>query len=381
MKTTRSVVLVAPRKVEMREFPFPEVARDALLVEVEAVGVCGGDARFYAGQTFGPEHPGEFPVILGHETVGRVKDMGEDATESMVIHGGPLKEGDRIVWYPLIPCERCHYCTLQPQSKHLCQNPWVYGWINCERPENRPWIYGGYGEHVYIRPGTHIWKLPPTITLEEAVILDTLVSVRGVERALTPYPNLGEGLGLASTVLVQGDGPVGMCAAAKARLLGANLVIMIGKHWNRLEHAKDFGADFAFNISESDQRIVAKEVFKLTGGLGVDVIVDCTGEPSSLTQGLDMLKRGGTFIEIGCILHKGTVEIDPALQLTAKDLWLIGQYYAPPQQYERDLRLLSSKRMPFHRMLSCRFKLTEAEEALKAHLSRKWLKLMIQPNK
>jgi threonine dehydrogenase-like Zn-dependent dehydrogenase len=380
MKTTRSSVLVAPRKVEVREFALPEVARDALLVEMEAVAVCGGDARFYAGQTFGPEHPGDLPVILGHEVVGRIKEMGADVAESMIIHGGPLREGDRVAWYCLIPCGRCHYCTVQPQSKHLCQNPWVYGWVNCEQPANKPWIYGGYGEHVYIRPGTHIWKLPSSISSEEAVILDTLVSVRGIERAVTPYPNLGEGLGLGSTVLVQGDGPVGMCAAAKARLLGAGLVIMVGKHWSRLDHAKDFGVDSTFNVGELNRTILTKEVFKLTGGLGADVVADCTGEPTSLPQGLDMLKRGGTFIEIGCILHKGTVEVDPALQLTAKDLCLIGQYYAPPQQYERDLRLLSSKRMPFHRMVEQRFKLTEAEDALKAHLTRKWLKLMIQPN-
>jgi len=362
--------MLGPGRVEVREFELPSVSEDTLLVRMEASGVCGSDIRVYSGLRFGPEHPTDFPFIPGHENVGIVEEVGEQAARSLETRGERLTRGDRIVWYPVIPCNRCLYCNFAPESRQLCQHPWIYGWVNCNRRENSPWIFGGYGEHVLVRPGTYVWKVDRNLPVERYAILDTLVSVRAVGE-LGPY--------YGQRVLILGDGPVGMCAAAKAKALGAEKVFMVGRHKNRLDSSYRFGVDETLDLNMEFKQLRV-QVEKMTDGLGADVCVDCSGRPEGFVQAVRLTRRGGSVIEIGCILDSGEATINPALDMVTRNIRIIGQYYAPPQQYEKDLRFLLGGRFPLHELVTHRFGLEQAEEAIRSHLNRDCLKAIIVPS-
>ncbi|MFQ5761614.1 MAG: alcohol dehydrogenase catalytic domain-containing protein, partial [Candidatus Bathyarchaeia archaeon] len=156
-------------------------------------------------------------MLLGHETVGRVHEIGEVAAKEMEVRGKPLKEGDRVVWFPGMYCGKCFYCRMAPQNLNLCRGISYYGWTNASRPENKPWIFGGYGQYVYIRPGTWVYKVKEGVSTEAVAMLDTMTSIKGVEMAMTPYPNIREGFGFMDTAVVQGAGSVGLCAVAKLK--------------------------------------------------------------------------------------------------------------------------------------------------------------------
>jgi len=381
VETVKAAVLVGPQKMEVRQFSLPqEIPDDAMLVKMVMAGVCGTDTHVYMGHSFGPGGYPDLPIILGHENIGRVYKVGEKAAESMEVRGRRLKEGDLVTWYPVIPCGKCYYCRRLPvNSANLCPYSLSYGFVNCEKPEWRPWLFGGYAEYVYIRPGTQVWKVPEDVSIEAAVMLDTIVSVRGVEKAMMPYPNIKEGLGYGDTVVIQGSGPIGMCAAAKAKACGAGMVIMIGAPERRLKVAKEFGVDETINIDEvkkAEDRI--KEVLRLTGNIGADVVVDCTGFPEAVPEGIEMVRRGGTYVEIGCFTDRGPVPINPQ-RFTYKDIRLIGAWYAPPQQYDRDLDFIASRKFPFEKLVTHKFKIEKAEEAIKTHRRLESLKTVIVP--
>ncbi len=381
LNKVKASVLVAPHKIETRYFPYPEtVPSDAMVVRMEMAGVCGTDKHVYQGSPFAPGEYADVPLIFGHENVGRIDRIGEQAAKNMDVRGRELKEGDRVVWYPPIPCGKCYYCRRLPvNSTNICPNGFSYGYANCEKPENKPWLYGGYAEYVYIKPETWVWKVSEEVPLEAMVMLDTFSSVRGVEKAIMPYPNIKEGFGVGDTVVVQGSGPIGVCAAAKAESCGAGKIIMIGGPEHRLKIAKDFGVDIIINIDEvkkAEDRI--EEIIKLTDGVGADMVIDCTGVPMSVPEGIEMVRRAGTYVEIGLFTDKGSVPINPQ-RFTFKDLRLIGAWYCPPQQYDRDLILIEARKFPFEKLVTHKYKIDEAESALKAHIKYESMKAVIIP--
>jgi threonine dehydrogenase-like Zn-dependent dehydrogenase len=371
----RSMVLESPFTLRMWEFPYPEVPEDALVVKMEMVGVCGSDIHAYEGLK--SVRGRDLPIILGHEPVGRVYEIGKKARVEMESRGNLLTEGDRVTWMSWLPCGKCPVCKLMPQSTQLCQNPFFYGFTNCDKEENKPWIFGGYGEYIYIKPGTYLFKVDESIPLEAIVMTDTIVSVRGVEKAMTPYPNIKEGFGFMDTVVVQGDGPIGMCAAAKAKALGAGIVIMTGHHESRLKLANDFGVNSVIGPEYDSAEKRVKEVYNITNGRGADLVLGCTGVPLTMLEGIGMTRAGGTYVEIGTVADRGTVPINPALHIANKDIRIMGQKYAPPQQYDRDLKFVEKRIFPFEKLVTHHFKLEEAQEAIETHLKRKSMKTVL----
>jgi len=381
VEKVRAAVLVKPRKMEIRKFPYPkDLPEDGMIVKMEMSGICGTDKHVWEGHGFGPAEPYvDVPLILGHENVGRVHEIGEKAAKEMEVRGRELKEGDRVTWYPAILCGKCYYCRRFPAALNLCERMMIYGYTNCEKPEYKPWLYGGWAEYVYLKPGSWVWKVSDKIPLEAVAMLDTLVSVRIVETAASPLPNLRLGFGFGDTVVVQGSGPIGMCAATKARVFGASRVIMVGAPEHRLELAKRFGVDETINIEQvktANERV--QTILNLTEGRGADMVIDCTGIPAAVPEGIDMVRRGGTFLEIGCFTDRGTVPVNPQYWVF-KDIRILGQWYAGPQQYDRDLTLIESRKFPYEKMVTHKFTIEEAQRALAASEKLEPLKAVIIP--
>lgn len=374
----RASILRGQKDVVTKDFPFPEVTDDSLIVKVEMCGVCGTDVHVYNGYSF--TIPLNLPISWGHETVGRVYAIGERAAKEMEFRGAPLREGDRVVWHGIIPCRKCHFCRNAPSEMQLCQNSFQYGYVNCERPENKPWIFGGYGEYVFIKPNTSLWKVDEKIPLEAVAMIDTLASVRGIEKAMMPYPNMKAGFGFMDTVVVLGDGPVGICAVAKAKALGAGKVILVGHHEHRLKLAKEFGMDDSLGPEyKNGPEGFEKHVRDLTDGVGADAVINTTGVPESFLQGLRLTRRGGTYVEIGNSTDRGTVTIRPSVDICLADRTIIGQLYCAPQQYNRDPKLIESMRFPFQKLVSDKFKLAEVHDAMDSISKREAIKAAIVP--
>jgi threonine dehydrogenase-like Zn-dependent dehydrogenase len=373
----RAAVMVAPGKMEVRRFPYPEVGKDDLVVKVEICGVCGTDQHYWLG-----ELGASYPIIPGHESIGTVDKIGEDAAKNFEVHGQVLSEGDRVTWSNSIPCGKCYGCRwLAWPKSSWCTSGETYGVDNCEDPRLKPWLYGGYAEYIAMKPRTWVYKVPDELPTDVAVLMDTLVSIRGVETNMSTVPVMREGFTQFDTVVVQGAGPVGVLAAFKAKVLGAGKIIMIGGPKERLKLAREFGVDETIDIGETKtdgERIGL--VRDATEGIGADMVVECTGFPNAIPEGIDMVRVGGTYVLIGCWANRGTVGIDPS-KIVTRELHIIGQRYASPQQHERDLKFLTkyAREYPFQKLITNRFSLDEAKDALELQNRFGGMKLAITP--
>ncbi|KYH36132.1 MAG: hypothetical protein AYL28_007180 [Candidatus Bathyarchaeota archaeon B23] len=375
----RAAVLKEVGRLEVEDFPRPEVGGKALLMRVELCGICGTDIHLYHGRLRVP-----LPIIPGHEFVGRVEEIDDEA-RGLEVLGNPLSEGDLITVVPGTSafCGACYYCRFVPQRPTLCQNRRVLGVnMSCRQP---PHLYGGWSEYLYVDAG-HWWvyRVPEGMPPEVAVLTEPMaVSTRALERAFEPgFPTAGEGFGLGSTVVVQGVGPIGLLAVAAARLMGAGLIIAVDGIDRRLEMAERMGADHTIDLKAygtMEERVA--EVERLTGGVGADVVVECAGAPAAFPEGIAMTRRGGRLIEVGHFTDPGGVEIRPHL-ICWKDIDILGCWAYPPAQFRKALKALEmglGEELPLKELVTDRFKVEEAPEALSYAEGREGLKVAITP--
>lgn len=357
----KAVVMKGPGQMELREFPRPKAEEGAMLVRMVAAGICGTDRHMLEGCLVV-----NFPIIPGHENVGIIEEIGGSRAKADA-EGKPVKVGDLIIWDSgFYTCGECYYCKWLPSNYGLafCEKGRSYGFENCDLP---PHLLGGWAEYIYLYPGTWCYKLPDNLTVEQAVLVDVLASVNGVERAVFHASWLNMGLGLGRTVVIQGAGAVGIMAAVKAQLLGATRVIMVGGPAHRLAMAKEFGVDETIDIARLRESVERVEAIKeLTGGLGADLVVECAGVASAVPEGLEMLRRGGVYVEIGNFTNTGSTTLNPYEHICHKEVTIIGQWGYTSHQYRKDLALLSrhAVRFPFEKLVTHRFALWQYEEAL-----------------
>jgi threonine dehydrogenase-like Zn-dependent dehydrogenase len=366
MPTAKASVLTefkAP--LALHEFPLPaRVEPGAALVRTEMAGICGTDVHLWKG-----ELPIALPVILGHETVGRIEMLGEGLERDWT--GQPLRVGDRVTWTAGMSCGRCYYCAEKRQPTR-CLNRRAYG-ISC-RCDEPPHLLGGYAEFHCLKPGTCIFKLPDDLPTESVVgagcALNT--AIHGVERT---------GIAWQNTVVVQGAGPVGIAALAVAKSAGASEVILIGAPKHRLQMAKRFGADKLIDIEtvrEPKARIEA--VRHLTGGFGADVVLECVGHPSAVSEGMEMCRDGGKYLVLGHYCDAGPAPFNPHV-ITRKQLQVFGSWASEPRHLKAALEFLRAnrERFPFHEMVTHRFSIERAHEALMTTANWQSAKSVIVP--
>ena len=344
-------------RLQMREWPLPaQVEPGAALVRTEMAGICGTDVHLWKG-----ELPIHLPVILGHETVGRIEIVGAGLDRDWA--GQPLKKGDRVTWNSAVSCGRCYYCAEKRQPTR-CPHRKAYG-IGY-RCDEAPHFLGGYAEFHYLRPGTTIFKLPDDLPTEAVVGAGCalITAIHGVERT---------GIEWQDTVVVQGAGPVGIAALAVAKSAGAGKVIVIGGPRHRLETARQFGADQVLDLDElksAESRI--KAVRELSGGYGADVVLECVGAPAAIVEGMEMCRDGGKYLVLGHYCDAGTVSFNPHV-ITRKQLQVFGSWSSEPRHLKAALEFLRRHRreFPFEKMVSHRFSLEQANEALET--TAKWI--------
>lgn len=351
-RTSRAAVLTnydAP--LEIREFPLPpSVEAGAALVRVKLAGICGTDVHLWHGQL-----PIPLPVILGHETVGIIEELGHGLVSDWVGH--PLAVGDRIGWSSSINCGECYYCRVKPEPTR-CLKRKAYGIsYDCSVA---PHLLGGYADYIYLRPGTAIFKIPEELPTEAVVGAGCalVTSLHGIERI---------GVQMGDNVVIQGSGPVGLACLAIAKVSGAAQVIILGGPPQRLKIAARFGADLCIDIEESSVGERKAQVLGLTGGFGADVVLECVGIPQAVTEGIELCRDGGRYLVLGHYGNAGTIEFNPHV-ITRKQLTVAGSWGFEPRHTKAALEFLVRTRdeFPFEELVAEPFSLERANEALQA---------------
>jgi threonine dehydrogenase-like Zn-dependent dehydrogenase len=376
----RAAVLVEPGRIETWRFPLPDPEPGAVLLKMELSGICGTDKHSYSGfakQYSGTDHERSlpFPIIPGHENVGRIAAIGRADRPLTDFSGAPLAEGDRVVLGANLACGSCYYCR-HGFEYFFCANMEDYGnSLGASRP---PHLFGGWAEYLYALPGSFLFKVPDDLPSELAVFTEIMAVTSSLDKAKQFSTLATEGFRSGDTVVVQGVGPLGMCHVMKARMLGAGNVVAIDRSAYRLGLALELGADYALNVAETDARQRLDFVRDLTHGRGADVVVECAGVPQVVPEGLDLLRPGGMYLEVGNFSDLGAVPINPHL-ICSKNIRMIGvggeaiTAYAPSMELLRRYR----KHYPLEKFVSHRYPIEEAEAALRQSMADDSMKVVI----
>ncbi|MBM3753430.1 MAG: zinc-binding dehydrogenase [Acidobacteria bacterium] len=351
MSTVKAAVLTAYEKpLEMREYPELTAAGPGeAVVRVDIAGICGTDVHLWLGQL-----PVPLPVVLGHETVGRIEVLGEGLNKDW--RGNDLRVGDRVAWASSLVCGECYYCRVKRQPTR-CVARKAYGISYCA--DHEPHLRGGYAEQIHLRAGTAIFRIPEHVS-SDAVVgagCGLATAIHGVERC---------GVEWGDTVIVQGTGPVGLGAIAVAKQAGATKLLAIGGPPHRLELARHFGADETIDVgamtSVEERRKLALE---FTGGFGADVVIECVGYPDAVNEGIELPRDGGKFLVLGQYANAGNIAFNPHT-ITRKQLTLQGSWGFEPRHVDRALRMLEIPKWHdlFAGEITARYKLAEANDAL-----------------
>ena len=373
LRPVKAIIIDKQEKMRIDSFPLPGIAEDALLLKVDESGVCGSDKHAYLGHS-----ELNFPVILGHEVMGTVEKLGAKAQETMLVGGGPLAEGDRVVIVPSSQsCGRCYNCIHTPHRTALCTGRTVYGFTNCEAS---PHLFGGFAQYMYIHPRSWVFKVPDRVLSRGVGVLaePMAVATRAVERAYgRGIPHIGEGFGLGKTVAVLGAGPIGLLVIAVLKSVGAGRIIATDLSNTRLKMARRMGATDTISAAGPVEDRV-QQVMDITDGVGVEIVFECAGVPQAFGEALELVSRGGMLVELGHYTDPGDVAVRPHL-ICRKDMDVLGVWAYPQIQFETALAALGQVEAPLEELITHRLPLAEAEDAIQMLGAEGVLKVVIKP--
>ena len=220
--------------------------------------------------------------------------------------------------------------------------------------------------------GTDIFKIE--VDIDPAVLVSASCSGATIAHAFDHHaPKYGD------TVLVQGPGPLGLYAIAYAKKMGAAQVIVIGGSANRLETCREFGADVILNRNELSLEERRQAVFELTNGRGVDIAIEAVGQPSAVHEGIKLVRSGGAYLTVGFSQPPGECKIDFFKEVVSKNLKIQGIWVSSSRHTQHALTLVQSQKDLFAKMITHRFPLTQANEALASMAQRDALKAVLIP--
>ena len=321
-----------------------------MLVRVSLANICGSDLHFWRGDA-----PLALPPdgwIFGHEMTGRVAALGAGVkTDSL---GQPLREGDRVAYCYFYPCGRCYVCLHGQRA--AC--PHKIG--RATGPGEFPHWVGAFAEYYYVRPGGFVFRVPDDLP-------DALVSPVNCALSQVLFGLTRAGLAFGESVVIQGAGGLGIQAVAVAREMGAGTVIVVDQlpgaararpRLRRRPHAQPRRGARPPRPRQAGAR--------LDGGRGADLACDFVGFPPVVPEGIEMLRHGGRYLEIGCISRGRKVEFDPS-SLVWGSKTIIGVVMYDPWVIPRALEFLerSRGRYPFDRLVSHTYPLERIDDAFR----------------
>jgi L-iditol 2-dehydrogenase len=335
--------------VRLETVPVPQIGAGELLLRVHTCGICGTDLKKISTGSHSA------PRIFGHEIAGVVAAAGEGVRE--------FKPGDRVVVFHHIPCGECYYCRHKIFAQ--CE---TYKKVGCTagfEPAG-----GGFAEYVrvmdwIVRHGTV--RIPDGVSFEQACFVEPVnTCMKGID-ALRLQP--GE------TVLVIGQGPIGIILGTLAKRSGA-MVITSDLYPQRLTISEELSLGNVIDASRTD---TVKAVRKLTEGRGADAAVLAVGGNGLIRTAMDAVRPGGRVLLFAQTV-RGETTIDPA-SICVDEKTLLGSYSASVELQEDSVRFVMDREMDLQQLISHRFSLSSSVEALNlaAHPQPESMKIVIQP--
>lgn len=306
-KMMKAIVAHAPNDTRFEMKEVPRARQGEVIVKIVACGICGSDikalhgAGMYWGDEFNPQWV-QAPVTSGHEFFGEVVELGEGAAERT-----GLEIGDYAIAEQILPCWDCMYC--KRGQYWMCEVHNMFGF-------QKDIAEGGMAEYMRYPANAIVHKIPRSFKPEQAAMIEPLAcAIHTVQRGK---------IELDDTVVIAGAGPLGLFMTQIARLKTPKKLIVMDMKPKRLEIAKRYGADIVINPGEVD---AVEEVKRLTGGYGCDVYIETSGHPSSVTQGLNMIRKLGRFVEFSVFGAPATA--DWSIIGDRKELDIYGAHISP----------------------------------------------------
>jgi threonine dehydrogenase-like Zn-dependent dehydrogenase len=345
-----------------KSFPLPRLEGGDILVKVEAAGVCGSDVHMWEGR----DPRTRLPMILGHEGAGEIVEMKGEKRD---VYGIPLKVGDTALWSRGVTCGHCYFCKVKMEPS-LCPHRFVHGiHTSCSSP---PYLTGNYARYLLLDQRSDFFRI------EKKTDLAVLVAA-SCSGATTAHAFDLSRMEAGDSVLVQGVGPLGIFAVAFARSFGASQIIVIGGTEERLKMCQAFGATLLLNRHRSSAEERRKIILEATGGRGVDAAFEMAGEPEALKECILAVRNGGACLTAGFGEPHGKMELDCFADIGRKNLRLQGVWVSETRHTHMALQLVSSRLQDFARLITHRFPLSQADEALRVMRSREAIKAVLFP--
>lgn len=336
-KTMKALVAYAKGDYRLEtDFPVPECGEDDIIIKTEACGICAGDLKCQHGAAmfWGDEKEAPWvkpPFIPGHEFLGHIVKLGANVNNFSL--------GERITADQIVPCGECRFC--RSGRYWMCQPHSIFGFQGTNN--------GGMAEYVRYPKTSVISRVPEALPLDKALLIEPYgCSKHAVDRAQ---------IGNEDVVVISGAGTLGLGMITYARMKNPARLISLDMADNRLEKAKEFGAELTLNPGKED---VVQKVLDLTDGYGCDIYIEATGHPSSVIQGLKMIRKLGRFVEFSVFGEPTTA--DWSIIGDRKELDLLGSHLSP-YCYPFVIENISNGNLKTDGVVSSMFPLEEWETA------------------
>lgn len=342
-----AIVKTTPGKgVRLQDVPIPSIGLHDILVGVTASGICGSDLSISQWKEGYRHIP--LPMVLGHEFSGKVVCKGVE------VEG--LEEGDRVTINPVIVCGQCKPCRMG--LKNDCERRLILGFTKD----------GSFAPYVSVPKGASVFRLPNGFSDQMGALVEPFaVAYHAIELSRFKTDD---------RVCVLGMGPIGLMIIGLLKKLGASLIVVIGRtlQEERIEIAKEMGADLVLDIHRDDLNRIARE---RTEGRGFDIVFEATGNPSSLPQGLEILRRGGEMVLSGIFEGKGEIELTGFVRSSKR---LIGNHAYEDATWVKVIDLLSEGKIPAYKLITHELPLSEGLEAFDLLKRREGVKILLRPS-
>jgi len=349
-ETMLAVRNYGPKDYRLEKIPRPSAGPGEAVVRIDATGICGSDGKCFGGAEMFEKWV-KLPVTPGHEFFGTVVELGDGAAEKW-----GLKVGDKAIAEQIYPCDRCRFC--QRGQYWMCEVHNIYGF-------QREVADGSWAEYMRFGPNARVHKMPQDIRREDGVLVEPLAcAMHAVERG---------DIQLGDTVTLAGAGTLGLLMLQVIKLKNPGQIIVTDAKPERLEKARALGATHTINVKEGDP--VAK-VKALTDGYGTDVFIEATGYAPAVTQGLDMLRKLGTFVAFGVFGDKTTA--DWSIIGDRKELNIHGAHLGP-YCYPRSIDYLYRGVVKADPIVTTRMPLSDYQKGIDQLLAGKGIKIMLEP--
>jgi alcohol dehydrogenase len=349
------------KPLEIRTFKLPRaIEPGAALCRVRMSTICGSDLHTVSGR-----RRESAPLILGHEAIGEIAALGDGLKSDGFGHA--LQVGDRVTWSVMASCGSCFYCSRNVPQK--CERLRKYGHTCCLEP---PGLMGGFGEYIYLFPGTAIFKIPNAISDEAATPANC---------ALSTVMNAAETIGIekGDAVLIQGAGLLGLNLIALAAEAGARKILVTDINPHRLDLASRFGAEYCLNPDASNREDLRARILDQTGGRGVDAAFEVCGSKDAAGRAVEALRIGGRYLLAGLVTPGSDLGID-GNQVTRKILTIKGIHNYRFDHLGKALGFLEKhhRKYPYAELVSRTYPLKEINEAFDAAASGKHVRVGVR---